>query len=392
MTFFGKSTALYDEWEDEGVSPFFPVIETNRDHHVTTAKHGDLLMFGSCDYLGLSQHPTLKQAAIDAIREFGTNTYGAQLLCGRTRLHDGIERTLTTLSGKESAILFPSGMAANQAVISTMAGDEDVILCDRTAHISIYMGSWLSGAELRTFPHNNVKKLETLLRKEKDKRRRVILVDGLYSADGDFAPLKEITELAQEHNAQVVVDEAHSFGAIGPNGLGVADHFGVLDKIDALVGTMSKALGSVGGFVLTNQETERQLRYLAPSYTSSRGSAPGVAAASLASLELITEQGAQLRKQLDDNVKHIIDGLTGAGLNLMRTTSHIVPVQIGDEHKTVAVSNWLMDHGIFVGTFVHPHVPAGEGRLRIGVTSTHTQNECALLVERLTEAKNKFSL
>lgn len=161
-----------------------------------------------------------KQAAID---EFGTNTYGAQLLC------------------------------------------------DRTAHISIYLGSWLSGAELRTFPHNNVKKLETLLHKEKDKRRRVILVDGQYSADGDFAPLKEITELAQEHKAQVIVDEAHSFGAIG--------------------------LG-------------------------------------------------------------------------------------------VAVSNWLMDHGIFV----HPHVPAGEGRLRIGVTSTHTQHECALLVDRLTEAKNKFSL
>ncbi|RAS59205.1 aminotransferase class I and II [Lentzea atacamensis] len=161
MTLFGKSTALYDEWEDEGVSPFFPVIETNRGHHVTTAAHGDLLMFGSCDYLGLSQEPALKQAAIDAIHEFGTNTYGAQLLCGRTRLHDGIEAKLKTLSGKESAILFPSGMAANLAVISTIASAEDVILCDRTAHISIYMGSWLSGAELRTFPHNNVKKLET---------------------------------------------------------------------------------------------------------------------------------------------------------------------------------------------------------------------------------------
>ncbi|GAA3688815.1 glycine C-acetyltransferase [Lentzea roselyniae] len=392
MTLFGKSTALYEEWEDEGVSPFFPVIETNRGHHVTTAAHGDLLMFGSCDYLGLSQEPALKQAAIDAIHEFGTNTYGAQLLCGRTRLHDGIEAKLKTLSGKESAILFPSGMAANLAVISTIASAEDVILCDRTAHVSIYMGSWLSGAELRTFPHNNVKKLETLLRKEKDKRRRVILVDGLYSADGDFAPLDEITALAGEHDALVVVDEAHSFGAIGPNGLGVADHFGVLDRVDAVVGTMSKALGSVGGFVLTGKELERELRYLAPSYTSSRGSAPGVAGASLASLQLVEEHGGDLRARLDHNVRFVIDGLTEAGLNLMRTTSHIVPVLVGDEHKTVAVSNWLMDHGIFVGTFVHPHVPSGEGRLRIGVTSTHTQAECALLVERLTEARNKFSL
>lgn len=382
---------LYEEWEREEISPFFPVIEENNGNSVTTDRHQNLLMFGSCDYLGLSQDPALKAGAIRGIERYGTNTYGAQLLCGHTRIHHEVEKRLTALSPAHSAILFPSGMAANLALISAMASSEDVILNDRTDHVSIFMGSTLSGAEMRTFPHNNMAKLESLLRQYGEKRRRIIIVDGLYSADGDFAPLDRIAELAAEYDARILVDEAHSFGIVGPNGLGVAEHFGVLDQVDAIVGTMSKALGSVGGFVLARKPLERELRYMAPSYTSSRGSAPGVAGATLASLSELATRGPELRQRLADNVALILERLRKAGIDLMKTRSHIVPVLIKDERKTVEVANWLMEHGVFTAAFVYPHVPMGTGRLRVGVTSRHTTEECERLVELLVEARDKFS-
>ncbi|WP_043465698.1 pyridoxal phosphate-dependent aminotransferase family protein [Kitasatospora sp. MBT66] len=385
-------TALQDSylrWEKEGNTPFFPVVESNQGNTVTVEPHGELVMFGSCDYLGLSQHPALKQGAIDAIQRFGTNTYASQLICGHTRIHTGIEAKLSEMTGR-TAIMFPSGMSASQGSVATLAGPEDVVINDRLAHSSLFMGSRLSGAEVRTFPHNSMKRLETILRETGDKRRRIIVVDGLYSADGDYAPLDRITELAAQYDALTVVDEAHSFGSIGPNGLGVAEHFGVLDKVDVVIGTMSKTLGSIGGFVLTHDWFERELRYMSPSYTSSRGSAPAVAGATLASLELLDAEGTQLRKKLEENTEYITSRLLGAGFNLLNTRSHIVPVVVGTEDNTVAVTQWLRGRGIMVAPFVYPHVPQGSGRLRVGVSSIHTRAECDLLVAALVDAKQQF--
>ncbi|MBM7773496.1 8-amino-7-oxononanoate synthase [Actinokineospora baliensis] len=386
-----KLDETYGEWERAGVSPFFPVIEANTGTSVRTDKHEALLMFGSCDYLGLSQEPALKAAAVEAVQRFGTNTYGAQLLCGHTRIHRDVEEVLGGLSALSSAVLFPSGMAANLAVITALAGPDDVVINDRTDHVSIFMGSKLSGAEVRTFPHNNTARLEQLLRKSADKRRRVVVVDGLYSADGDYAPLDEIVRLAKAHDALVVVDEAHSFGVVGPTGLGVAEHFGVLDQVDVVVGTMSKALGSVGGFVLTTPLIEPLLRYLSPSYTSSRGSAPGVVGATLASLNHLALHGPTLRARLQANVTLVLGGLRAAGVDVLNTRSHIVPVLVGDEDKTIAVANWLMERGVFTAAFVHPHVPARTGRLRVGITAAHTTRECESLVALLVRAKHEFT-
>ncbi|WP_432190131.1 aminotransferase class I/II-fold pyridoxal phosphate-dependent enzyme [Streptomyces sp. Tue6028] len=380
----------YLRWEKEGVSPFFPVVQSNQGNTVTIDPHGEMIMFGSCDYLGLSQHPALKQGAIEAIESFGTNTYASQLICGHTRIHEAVEAKLSKMSGGRAAIMFPSGMSASQGSVGTIASNEDVVINDRLAHSSLFMGSRLSGAEVRTFPHNSMKRLETILRESADKRRRIIVVDGLYSADGDYAPLDRITELAAEYDALTVVDEAHSFGSIGPNGLGVADHFGVLNKIDVLIGTMSKSLGSIGGFVLTHEWFERELRYMSPSYTSSRGSAPAVAGATLASLNLLETEGEQLRRKLKANTEFITVRLREAGFNLLNTRSQIVPVVVGTEDKTVAVAQWLWGRGIVVAPFVYPHVPLGSGRLRVGVSSTHTTDECEQLIAALTEAKKEF--
>lgn len=385
----------YAQWENNGTSPFLPIVEANNGNYVTTDKHENLLMFGSCDYLGLSQEPELAETAIQAIRDFGTNTYGAQLLIGHTRIHHELEAHLAALGSAaaptlNAAILFPSGMSANLAVISTLASKDDIIINDRTDHISIFMGSTLSGAEVRTFPHNNMVKLEALLAGSQDKRRRIIIVDGLYSADGDYAPLDRIAVLAKKYDAMLIVDEAHAIGIIGKHGLGVSEFYGVLDSVDAIVGTMSKGLGSTGGFVLTRTEIEKELRYMAPSYTSSRGSAPAVAAASLAGVKHLAAHGDRLRAQLENNVALVITGLRAAGLDILNTRSHIVPVMVRDEDKTIQVANWLMEHGIFTAAFVFPHVPANTGRLRIGLTARHSQQDCERLIALLIEAKRLF--
>jgi 8-amino-7-oxononanoate synthase len=381
----------YLRWEREGRSPFFPVIESNHGNLVDLSDQSDLLMFGSCDYLGLSQDSDVKSGAVDAIGQFGTNTYAAQLMCGYTRLHHDLESNLRELTGFPAAILLPSGMSASIASLSTIASAEDVVILDRLAHVSLFMGSRLSGAEVRTFPHNSTKRLESILRESSGQRRRIIAVDGLYSADGDYAPLDEIADLADRYDARVVVDEAHSFGSVGPNGLGVADHYGVADRIDVLVGTFSKALGSIGGFVVTSTDFERELRYMAPAYTSSRGSAPAVAGASLAALAAFARRGTELRKLLNANTEYVTTALHDADFDLLNTRSQIIPVVVGDEDKSVDVANWLRAEGILVACFTYPHVPLGSGRLRIGITSRHTANDCEYLVETLIRAKRRFA-
>ncbi|MDT0150166.1 pyridoxal phosphate-dependent aminotransferase family protein [Priestia aryabhattai] len=380
----------FGQWKEEGRYPYLPTITKTNDNYVTTLENGKMLMFGSCDYLGLSQNAYIKNKSIEAIQNFGTNTYGAQIFCGHTTIHKELENKLAFLFDKPSAVIFPSGMAANIGVLSVLATSEDVIINDRFNHISIFMGAELSGAQLRSYPHNNLKKLESILQQSLDKQKRIIVVDGLFSADGDYAPLDEICKLAKMYNAMLVVDEAHSFGVVGPKGLGVAEHFNLIDEVDVIVGTMSKAVGSVGGFVVTNSEIVQKIRHYAPSYTSSRGSVPAVAAASLASLEYMEKEGRKLREKLWINTQYVIDQLHTHGFSTMNTCSPIIPILIGDDDKTVNVANWLMKQGLFTATMVSPAVPSNKGRLRIGITSTHSIEECKQVINLLQKARDIY--
>ncbi|WP_129658243.1 aminotransferase class I/II-fold pyridoxal phosphate-dependent enzyme [Rothia halotolerans] len=377
-------------WQAEGVSPFFPTVGSHAGNRVRMNSRDGVLMFGSCDYLGLSQHPAVAEASIRAIRQFGTNTYGAQALCGRTVLHEGVEEHLARLHAKDAALLFPSGMSANLAVLTSLAGPEDTVINDRLNHISIFMGARLSGAKIRTYQHNDMRRLEAILSSSTDKRRRIIVTDGLFSADGDLAPLDEIIVLAQRYDAMVVVDEAHSFGCLGPRGLGAADHHGALDKVDVIVGTMSKAVGSTGGFVVTNNQIHLALRTTAPSYTSSRGASPAVAGAALKALEIIEHDGLALRTRLGENVEYISSGLRSEGIDLANTSSQILPVMIGSEDTTIRVAHRLIEYGVFTAAFTFPNVPKGQARLRVGVTATHTPAECDELIDKLLLVRKEY--
>lgn len=218
--------------------------------------------------------------------------------------------------------------------------------------------------------------------------RIFVVTEGLYSADGDRAALGEIVPIAKAHDATVIVDEAHSFATTGPRGLGVADAQGVYDDIDVVIGTFSKALGATGGFALCSQESRDLFRYFAGSYTSSRGLAPAVAGAALAGTQIMQTEGAQLRQRLQDNVRYTLTALRHNGMDIGHTVSHIVPVMVGDEDRTIALANFLRASGIFGGAFVYPHVPRGGGRLRFGVTATHTRQDLDTLVSVLASARD----
>lgn len=380
----------FHRWKEEETYPFLPTISEIGLNSIVSKEVGPMLMFGSCDYLGLSQNEYLKEESINAIRKFGTNTHGAQIFCGHTNIHRELEQKLANMFGKKSAILFPSGMSANIGVLSVLANSEDVIINDRYNHVSIFMGTQLSGAQLRSYSHNNIKKLESILKQSMDKRKRIIVVDGLFSADGDYAPLDEICKLAKEYSAIVIVDEAHSFGVVGENGLGVAEHYGVIDQVDFIIGTMSKAVGSVGGFLITNSELAHDIRHYAPSYTSSRGSVPAVAAASLASLNYMSENGETLRSRLWEITHFLINELRSEGFNLLNASSPILPLIVGEDDKTVKVAHWLMHNGLYTAPMISPAVPKNQGRLRIGVMSSHTKEDCLKLIELVKEVRKIY--
>lgn len=369
--------------------PYLPIIEQHIGHHIFTKNNDKALMLGSCDYLGLSQDQRVKEASIRAIESFGTNTYGAQLFCGYTKIHHELEATIAGFFKKEDAILFPSGFSANLGTISLIVEQGDVVINDQYNHTSIYYGGMLSKAEIRTFAHNKMGFLESIL-KTSSNRKKLIVVDGLFSADGDLSPLKDICSIAKKYNAMVMVDEAHSTGAIGPTGRGASEHFDILDQVDIIMGTMSKSIGSTGGFIAGEKSLIDLIRNASPFYQNSRGLAPAIVASALESFKIIKEEGHTLRKNLTENVQFFQENLRTNGFDILNSTTHVIPIIIGDASTTLQVSQWLMENGLFAVGMVPPAVPSGKARLRLGITSRLSKDECAFACELLCSAKKRF--
>lgn len=370
--------------------PFFSVVQSVDRHTAHLADRGDVDMFASCDYLGLSQHADVKRQSLAAIEEFGTNTFGAQIYSGHTRLHNALEAELAQFMDKEAAILFPSGMHANIGVLSTLLGPKDVVINDRLNHTSLFMGSELSRARQRNYRHVDMAHLEEILADSASFRRRMIATDGVFSADGDIAPIKAICRLARQYDAIVMVDEAHAVGVFGAGGRGAAEHAGALADVDIIMGTMSKAFGSVGGFIAASDELVTYLRHTATAYTSSRGSPPAVAAASLTALRLI-RQDPSLRNAVLQNSSYVLEKLRSAGIDCLNAVAPTIPVLTGTKSNAIGVASWLLKRGVLVSAMVPPTVPPGGARIRLGITALHGRTELDQLVSLLLEARDVFS-
>lgn len=357
-----------------------------RAKRIFPANHSDsrpLHDFASNDYLGLSQHPRVKAAAQDAIDAHGVGATASALVTGRSALLEALEQALADFEQQESAVVFPSGYAANVGTISALASDRDVVFCDRLNHASLIDGCKLSGARMRVYRHDRLDKLERELTKSAAYRRRFIVTDSVFSMDGDIAPLPSLCHLSERFDATMIVDEAHATGVIGENGRGVCEQLGVEHRVSVRIGTLSKAVGCLGGFVAGPVQLTDWLWNTARSQMFSTALPPAVCAATTAAIEIITAESDR-RHQLHQQVRQFREGLAGIGIRVQSADSvPILPIIIGDPERTMTAARQLEHCGYVVGAIRHPTVPRQTERLRITISVSQGAEASGRLLEAL---------
>jgi 8-amino-7-oxononanoate synthase len=351
----------------------------------------DLLMLSSYSYLGLNSHPAINKAAGEAIERWGTGTHGARLLAGSLSLHDELEHAVAGFKGTEEAISFSSGYAANLAAVSTLVGHHDVVLCDKLNHASIYDGCALSGAELRRFNHNDLGHLERLLVRSATRETRLVVVDAVFSMQGDIVDLPGVVQLCRRHGAFLVVDEAHSMGVLGATGRGIEEHFGIRGGVDLKMGTFSKAIPSMGGFLAGDRRIVNLLRHAARPYMFSGALPPAQAAAALTALRVMESEPEHLER-LRGNTSLFLALLAKAGFDVNDRSTPIVPISCGEDQAAFAMSALCDERGLFVLPVVSPAVPKGAARLRATVTAAHSEQQIEWAVDTLSWAARELRL
>jgi len=334
----------------------------------------ECLILSSNNYLGLTHHPAVMRAARAAVDEWGTGSGGSRLTTGNYGLHGKLEQEIASFKGTDGAIVFGSGYAANIGVIQALVGTGDLILSDRLNHASIIDGCRMSRAELGVYSHRDMDQLEKLLIKSQGYRRRLIVTDGVFSMDGDLAPLPDIVCLAERHRAFVMVDDAHATGVYGRRGAGTADYFGLEARIQVQMGTLSKALGSAGAYVAGSARLIDYLVNRARSFIFSTAPAPAAVGAALAALRVLREQ-PEIRESLWTNAAFLRKGLKSMGYHVPGEDSPIIPVMVGDNHSTMKLAEALLEEGVYAPGIRPPTVPRGTGRIRVTVMSAHTRED-----------------
>ena len=334
----------------------------------------DVVLLGSNNYLGLSTHPKVIDAAVEATRTFGIGASGSRLISGNSKLYTILEANLAKAKGTEAALVFSSGYAANTSTIPVLAGEGDLILSDALNHASIIDGCRLSRATKQVYPHCDVEHLRALLSESAGFRRRLIVTDGVFSMDGDIAPLPDICDLAAEHNAMVLVDDAHGFGVLGEDGSGTVAHFGLEGKGIIQMGTLSKSVGALGGYIAGTRPLIELLINRARGFIFTTGLPPATLAAANAALDIMRST-PELRQRLFSHAKHLKTALIDLGYTLLPSETQILPVILGSPQRTTNVAEALIAEGVFAPAIRPPAVPPGTSRLRLTVMATHTEAE-----------------
>ncbi|HEY8496291.1 MAG TPA: glycine C-acetyltransferase [Limnochordales bacterium] len=334
----------------------------------------EVVNLSSNNYLGLANHPRLREAAIKAIEEYGAGTASVRSIAGTMSLHAELERRLAAFKRTEAALVFQSGFTANAGTVAAILGKEDVIISDELNHASIIDGCRLSRAQIKIFPHKDVAAMRRLLEESRDARRVLVITDGVFSMDGDIAPLPEIVAVAKEYGAIIMVDDAHASGVLGTNGRGTVDHFGLHGQVDIQVGTLSKAIGILGGYVAGSKLLIDYLIQRARPFLFSTSHPPAVTAACLAALDIL-ETEPELIQRLWDNARYFREGLADAGFDVSGSETPIIPVIVGEGDKAMRLSDRLFEEGVFAQGIAYPTVPRGKARVRTIVTAAHTRDD-----------------
>ena len=379
-----------DEAKAKGVYPYFKEIESEQDAEVIY-KGKKVLMFGSNSYLGLTNHPKLKEASIEAIKKYGSGCAGSRFLNGTLDIHVHLEKELAEFVGKEEALVFSTGFQVNMGVIPALTGREDYVIFDELDHASIMTGKQLSYSHTLKFKHNDMESLEKVLSRCDYDKIKLIVVDGVFSMEGDVVNLPEIVRLAHKYNASIYVDEAHSLGVFGNQGRGLCNHFGLTDDVDLIMGTFSKSLASIGGFIAGDHSVINLLRHTSRSYIFSASATPSATASVLAALEIMKTEPERIQ-HLWDLTNYALKGFRELGFEIGHTQTPIIPLFIRDNDKTFMLTKMLLDEGVFTNPVVSPAVPSNDTLIRFSLMATHTFEQVDTAIAKIAACSRQLGI
>jgi 8-amino-7-oxononanoate synthase len=385
--------ALYREPQQiqaEGLYPYYRPIESEQDTEVLI-NGKKVLMFGSNSYLGLTSHPKVKEAAKAAIDKYGTGCAGSRFLNGTLDIHIELEEKLAEFVGKDGALVYSTGFQSNLGAIPTVTTRNDYIILDELNHASIIEGSRLSFAKSLKFKHNNMQSLEKVLQRCEPEVLKLIVVDGIFSMEGDITNLPDIVRLARQYNANIMVDDAHSLGVIGEQGRGVSSHFGLTDEVSIIMGTFSKSLASIGGFLAADKDTINFIKHNSRSLIFSASATPAAVASALAALEIMKTEPQHI-EQLWTNTHFCMKAFRDMGFDTGHACTPIIPLLIRDNVKTYCFTKMALDEGVFVNPVVSPAVPNDSTLIRFSLMATHTRQQLDFALDKLQKIARQLDI
>jgi 8-amino-7-oxononanoate synthase len=373
-----------------GVYSFFRVVDSAQDPEVVIGGRR-MIMLGSNNYLGLTNDPRVKEAAIEAIRKYGSGCAGSRFLNGTLDLHVRLEERLAQFMRQEAAVTFATGFQVNLGAISCLVGKGDTVYLDKQDHACIIDGARLSFGDVRKFKHNDARDLRRQMANDDDARGRMIVVDGVFSMEGDIAPLPEILSAAEEFGAAVMVDDAHGIGVLGPTGRGTAEHFHLEQEVDLIMGTFSKSMASVGGFIAGDATVIEFVKHRARTMIFSAAPPPASVAAALATLDIMDRE-PERRARLWHNTHFFAEGIRSLGLNTGESKTPVVPIVVGEDLTALKMVQRLHEEGVFVNCVISPATPPGRALIRTSVMATHTSEQLARALDAIEKVGREVGL
>ncbi|MCY8612606.1 glycine C-acetyltransferase [Bacillus haynesii] len=390
MKEFNFLASELDKMKENGTFQELPIIESLQGSTVKM-KGKDIIQLSSNNYLGLTSHPRLQKAAEEAVKRYGAGTGSVRTIAGTFTMHNELEKKLASFKNTEAALVFQSGFTANQGILSSILTKDDIVISDELNHASIIDGIRLTKAGKKVYQHADMEDLEKILKKSMNYRMRLIVTDGVFSMDGDIAPLPEIVRLAEQYDAFVMVDDAHASGVLGENGRGTVHHFGLDGKVHIQVGTLSKAIGVLGGYAAGSKVLIDYLKHKGRPFLFSTSHPPAVTAACIEAVNVLMEEPSLIKK-LWDNTAYFKKELEKIGLPLIKSETPITPILIGDEAEACRFSNTLFELGLFAQAIVFPTVPKGKARIRTIMTAQHSKEELDKALEIIETGAKKAGL
>jgi 8-amino-7-oxononanoate synthase len=381
---------LADETKALGIYPYFRLVDTGQDTEVVVEGR-KMLMLGSNSYLELTTHPKVKERAIDAIRRYGTGCAGSRFLNGTLPIHLELEQRLAELVGKEAALVYSTGYQTNTGVISCLVGRGEYVLSDKLNHACIVDGALLSSGTMVRYNHNDMDDLERRLAELPASAGKLIVSDGVFSMEGDICDLPGMVRLARQYGAQVMMDDAHAIGVLGPGGAGTAAHFGLTADVDLIMGTFSKSLAAIGGFIASTERVINYIKHHSRPFIFSASAAPASVAAVLAALDVMRDEPERIER-LRENARFMKTELDALGFDTGSSQSPVIPIVVGELERCFKVWRWLSEQGIFVNPVVPPAVPPVRTMVRLSLTAGHTRQQLVWALDKLAEAGRKFGL